>query len=187
MSARPHDARRLDVDAFARGAAVLEGTWPVADLRRLLDACHPDAASASAAVQWRVRGEVRPAPAGASQIWLHLEIDAPLVLVCQRCLGPVAQQQRIERSLRFVAGEDEAARLDAESDDDVLELTRSLDLQALVEDELLLGLPLVPRHETCPPDAPARYEGATDAPASDGRPHPFAALAALRREPPTSH
>ena len=45
----------------------------------------------------------------------------------------------------FVRGEDAAAELDAESDFDVLTLTRSLDLRELVEDELLLALPLVPR------------------------------------------
>ena len=57
----------------------------------------------------------------------------------------------IEKALRFVHGEDAAAELDADSDDDVLASSRSLDLRALIEDELLLALPLVPRHEACPP------------------------------------
>ena len=46
----------------------------------------------------------------------------------------------------------------------MLALSRALDLRELVEDELLLALPLVPRHEVCPepaavstpePEAPA--------------------------------
>jgi uncharacterized protein len=188
MSVRPHDAGRLDVAAFAREAAELGGEWPVAQLPRVLEACHADAAASSEPVRWQARGEARPARGGAVEIWLHLAVDAPLTLVCQRCLGPVASVQHVERSLRFVAGEQQAAELDAESEDDVLELTRSLDLRTLAEDELLLALPLVPRHEVCPPDAPARYvaDSADEAPATE-QPHPFAALAALKRDPPTPH
>jgi len=187
MSLRPFDARHLDVEAFARGGAELAGEWPLAALRRLLEACHADAASqAGAVVRWRARGEARGARAGGPEIWLHLSVEARPVLVCQRCLGPVAIEQAVERSLRFVPGEDEAERLDAESDDDVLALARTLDLQALVEDELLLALPLVPRHDTCPPDAPAQWAPDEEAEPSD-EPHPFAGLAALKRGPRTPH
>ena len=60
----------------------------------------------------------------------------------------------VDRRLFFVAGEDAAAALDTESDDDVLALEPFLDLRGLVEDELLLALPLVPRHEVCPEPLP---------------------------------
>ena len=46
---------------------------------------------------------------------------------------------RVDRRFFFVAGEDAAASLDAESDDDVLTLEPALDLKSLVEDELLLA------------------------------------------------
>jgi uncharacterized protein len=86
-----------------------------------------------------------------------------------------------ERSFLFVRGEEAAERLDAESEDDVLALTRALDLYELVEDELLLALPLVPHHETClrplPMSAGELEEGADD----DEAAHPFAGLAALKR------
>ncbi len=75
-----------------------------------------------------------------------------------------------ERSIFFVEGEDAAAALDAESEDDVLALTPALDLEALIEDELLLALPLIPRHERLP--------GAVAAPVLDGRPRTRA-----RRQP----
>ena len=75
----------------------------------------------------------------------------------------------------------QAARLDEEGDEDVLALTRALDLPALVEDELILALPLVPRHEVCPQDVPleAVDEGFE---AAGERPNPFAALAALKKQ-----
>jgi uncharacterized protein len=79
----------------------------------------------------------------------------------------------VDRRFRFVADEAEAERLDADSEDDVLAIEPALDLQALVEDELILALPLVPRHEHCtlPADAAADGDAA----------HPFAGLAAWRR------
>jgi uncharacterized protein len=83
-----------------------------------------------------------------------------------------------QRSFLFVHGENTAAELDNDSEDDVLALTRSLDLVELIEDELLLALPLVPRHETCPQPLLA---GEPEALADDEPPHPFAALAALKR------
>jgi len=62
----------------------------------------------------------------------------------------------------------------------VLALLPSLDLRALVEDELILALPLIPRHDTCPLPLPMSAGSAELA--ADGPPaHPFAALAALRR------
>ncbi len=78
-----------------------------------------------------------------------------------------------------MASEAEAERLDAESDDDHLVLVPRLDLLALVEDELILELPLVPRHEGICPE-PLPQPAADEAPV-DERPNPFAALAALRK------
>ena len=60
----------------------------------------------------------------------------------------------------------------------MLALEPALDLQSLVEDELLLALPLVPRHEVCPEPLPLEPE-----PAAPAAAHPFAALAALKRGP----
>ncbi|MBR4877130.1 MAG: DUF177 domain-containing protein, partial [Rhodocyclaceae bacterium] len=59
-----------------------------------------------------------------------------------------------------------------DDDHDVIEVDGALDVQALVEDEILLALPLVVRHEQCTP--PQMRE--TAEPAS-----PFAVLAGLRK------
>ncbi|MEQ1804240.1 MAG: YceD family protein, partial [Burkholderiaceae bacterium] len=101
---------------------------------------------------------------------------ARLQLVCQRCLEPVTAALDVQRSFRFVEGEAAAAELDAQCEDDVLALTRELDLHELLEDELLLCLPLVPKHEQCPQPLPEAAAG----PGPD-RANPFAALAALKR------
>ena len=181
MKTRPVDPRRLDVEAFAKEAGRTEGEVPLASLARLVDAAHPDARPSDADVaHWQARGESRPVRGAPPQTWLHLQVQARLPLVCQRCLGPVATALDTQRSFLFVSGEEVAAQLDADSEDDVLALTRWLDLRDLVEDELLLALPLVPRHDTCPEPLPLER----DEDETDERPNPFAALAALKRGGP---
>ena len=62
----------------------------------------------------------------------------------------------------------------------MLALTSTLDLQPLIEDELILALPLVPRHERCPQPLPMTA-GEDELAASQAPGKAFAALAALRR------
>ena len=154
MRSPRHDPLRLDVAAFAADAGQLEGSWPGSSLARLADLQVPPQDIGRAPVAWQVRGERRPKPAGEAELWLTLSAQTPVWLTCQRCLQPMALDLALQRRLRFVHGEAQAAALDADSDDDVLALSRWLDLRELVEDELLLGLPLVPRHDACPQPLP---------------------------------
>ena len=171
---------RLDVAALAERGAALEGQWPLEQLTRVMDdAPQPSGES----VRWAAQGALKPVKGGVPQVRLRLEARATVERVCQRCLQPVALPLQVQREFVFVKDEDEAAALDADSDDDVLTLTRSLNLQELVEDELLLELPLVPRHDRCPqalevPASVARLEGEAD---SEAPAHPFAVLAQLKR------
>lgn len=179
MSSRDFDPARLDVTAFAKAAGELDGNWPLSSFDRLTESAMSDALPASGAdVRWSARGELRPMRGGESQVWLHVNASTELPLECQRCLKAVDVPLQIERSFLFVHGEETAARLDTDGEDDVLALTRALDLRELLEDELLLALPIVPRHEVCP--KPLVVAASTeDMP--DEKPNPFAALAALKR------
>jgi uncharacterized protein len=179
MKQREFNPLRLDVAAFAQAAGEASGSWPLSSLERLAGSLHADCPPQPRdEVSWTARGERRTRVGAPPDVWLHLGAAATLQLECQRCLGPVETALRIERAMRFVDGEKQAAELDAESEDDVLALTRSLDLRELVEDELLLALPLVPRHAQCPQPLVA-----PDTPIGDEPPEasPFAALAALKK------
>ena len=178
MAAREFDPFRLDVVAFAKEAGELAGRWPLPGLDRIAASAAPGAPVTDAdEVSWSVRGEQRRLRGGDAQTWLHLEAGTHVALECQRCLKPVDVPLRAVRSFLFVHGEDAAAQLDTDSEDDVLAITRALDLRELVEDELLLAMPIVPRHEVCPePLVPA----ADDEPVEE-RPNPFAALVGLKR------
>jgi uncharacterized protein len=178
MKARDFDPRRLDVQAFAEAAGQLDGEQALADWPRLAESAAAGTLQGELGpVRWTLRGESRPVRGAPPQTWLHLQAQAQIDLECQRCLQPVRFALSAQRSFQFVAGEEVAATLDADSEDDVLALTRALDLPALVEDELLLSLPLVPKHEQCP-SAPA-LTSPDDTPAEPA-PHPFAGLAALK-------
>lgn len=190
------DPRTLDVPAFCRGGAELGGEVDLSSLTRLAPSLLPAEGDAEAApLSWRARGLLRPVSVGPPQPWIELEARGAARLQCQRCLQPVDVVLEVARPIRFVEGEDEAARLDEDSEDDVLALTHRLDLMALLEDELILALPLVPRHERCPEPLPvplreagpgaesgaAKEAGADGQTADVGRPNPFAALARLRK------
>ncbi|MCW5611200.1 MAG: DUF177 domain-containing protein [Rubrivivax sp.] len=182
-SAAPPDPRALDLPALARTGATLQGTLPLAQMPRLAGSVLATADAEPAPATWTAAALLRPVTGGAPELWLHLQARAEVRLECQRCLQPMDQTLEVDRRFRFVRGEDEAARLDEESEDDVLALPGRLDLLELLEDELILALPLVPRHETCPQPLPAPTTAAPAAPeAGDERPHPFAALAALKRD-----
>ena len=180
MVTRLTDPRKLDVEAFARAAGVLEGQWPLLALARLAEsACLEAPDDRDRSVGWAARGELRQVASAPAEIWLHLSVRAELPLRCQRCLQPTLTAIDAQRSFRFVPGETAAAELDAECEDDILALTRALDLQELIEDEALLALPLVPKHEQCP--QPLEL-GAGHDDTDDGPAHPFAVLAGLKRD-----
>jgi len=178
-SPKPIDPRRLDVAAFAQAGGHLQGEWPLAGMVRLLQDALPQAPDSPVqAVAWSARGERRAASGGAAQIRLYLRARTVLCLSCQRCLQPVAVELDVAPTLRFVRDEAEAERLDEESDEDVLALSSTLDLHELVEDELILALPLVPRHERCPQPLPLSASELDDAGADDAA-GAFAGLADL--------
>lgn len=169
--------QRLDVQAFAEEGAQLQGSARLADMPRLL--AEVEGRGPDLAVRWRARGELLDPHHVQPQVWLHLEADTVLPLTCQRCLLPVDTPVSFERAFRFVADESTAEAEDELAEEDVLALSRAFDLPGLVEDELLLELPLVPRHEVCP--EPVKMRAADpDFEAEPERPNPFAVLGQLK-------
>ena|SRR5664279_5297287 len=177
-SSRESDPRRLDVAAFAAAAGERAGEWAADRLQRLTSATlAPDDGSPRPPVAWHVAGGRRLVEGAGVQPSLAIAADTEATLECQRCLQPMLLPLHAERRIFFVEGEDAAAALDAESEDDVLALTPALDLRELIEDELLLALPLVPRHADCPEPLPRAF---VEDPAVDPADNPFAALAVLK-------
>jgi uncharacterized protein len=168
----------LNVRAFSRDGATLSGQAPLAQWERL--SAESEDGLVSPPVKWQARGEAVPEVGAQDQVWLHLQVNAVLPLLCQRCLSPLLTAVDVDRSFRFVADEATAMALDDEEEEDLLVTSREFNLIDLVEDEVILAMPLVPLHEACPEPLHMSVEDPQFEQEEQKRPHPFAALAGLK-------
>jgi uncharacterized protein len=169
--------RKLSIAAFALEAAPLQGQSPLAQLPRLAgEAVH---AVAQRTVHFQALGSMRSDAAGTPVPWLQLNGQVEIDLVCQRCLEPVTTHVQFDREFRFVESEEAASAQDEDSEEDLLVSSPQFDLLELVEDELLMALPVSPKHDKCPGDLRLSAADA-DFEATSERPNPFAKLAQLK-------
>lgn len=105
---------------------------------------------------------------------LQLVVRGKLEVMCQRCLVDMEYPVNLTRTFILVA--DESAIPEDEFDNDAVDYLVAdpkLDLEALVEEEVLLSLPLALRHENgCSDEA---YSAATE------KPNPFKVLEGLKK------
>jgi uncharacterized protein len=108
-------------------------------------------------------------------------VRATLTLECQRCLGPMPFPAEAEVNLALVESAAEAERLPDVYDPLLVEESR-IRLLDIVEDELLLSIPLIPKHEVGA--CSAKYEASVpqqgDEDESLKKENPFAVLAELK-------
>lgn len=167
----------IDTAQLARNGQTLEGALAVERLPRLASLL----AGAEGRLGWRARGWRSERPEGGHDDFLELSFAGPVQPACVRCLEPVTVQVGDTRRYRLVDSEAEAERLDPADDQyDVLVGGARFDLDALIEDEAILALPPMPRHDACDP-AGVRGDEPEAAAAPD---KPFAALERLRRNGP---
>ncbi|MFW5431305.1 MAG: YceD family protein [Methylophilaceae bacterium] len=99
---------------------------------------------------------------------MELTIDAVLPVVCQRCLE--VMQLNISLAFEYVVSKSEPEEFDGYDDIDWLEASREMNISELIEDELLIAMPLAPTHaHDC---KPIKLE-------SGEKHNPFAALKGL--------
>ena len=134
MSAR----RPFDSLQFAKSGESLKGSLRVEELPRLSDSLRPD----DVAVQYRLDGvsaSGRPA--------LRLQVEAKVWLTCQLCMSLYPEMLNLDTVLPVARNEAELARWEAlDPMLDALVADPELDVAVLVEDEILLAIPLVPMH-----------------------------------------
>ncbi len=162
----------VDVYELARERRTIEGDLALADLKRLAASLLRTEGS----LRYRIRGDIdEPGRPGA-----EMNVSATLLLECQRCNQELEFPLRRNAHFRFVTSEEELNALPID-DDDVDEVvgSRHMDIAAWIEDEAILSLPLVPRHDHCRPAVP--LVGAQEGDGEEEKPpNPFAALASLK-------
>lgn len=84
---------------------------------------------------------------------LRVKVSGEVELTCQRCLGPLTHKLIIACDIYLARNEAELERRNADSESgvDAILIGAKLSLIELIEDEVLLGLPLAPMHapEVC--------------------------------------
>ena len=169
MSAQPkQDLAGVVFDAldFARDSRLKAGRIAVAALERLADSL----VSTAGELQCEVRGE-RDKEGGS---FLSLQVSGELTLRCQRCLEPMQYRLRVDSRLRLIPPGAEWPEDELEDDSaDAIRAEQEMALLPLIEEEVLLALPIAPTHESCEP--PAAVE-------NDQESSPFAVLAKLKNK-----
>lgn len=158
------DLRRLGDDG-----ASLTGSMPLAGRERLAGSLVESTGTASADI--RVSRE----PGGL--VIAEGQVDAGLALQCQRCLGTVTVPVHADFRVVVVATE-----ADTEGHDEaVVALDERLDVFALLEDELILELPVVALHDADSGCADSKQHFGPPGEPEPERENPFAVLAELKR------
>ena len=170
--------QRDRLNAFALSAArdEISGVVDAAALERVADRLAPEGGESQ--VAYRLVGSVdavgRPA--------LEVVLDGSVPLTCQRCLRTFPWRVDQSTLLLLARNEEDLARLDAEDHEhEVVLATAPLDPGQLIEDELVLTLPFVPR---CPEaECSALHDDAAPAQSEERAEPAFGALAQLRPGP----
>ncbi|WP_263262872.1 YceD family protein [Pseudomonas sp. RIT-PI-S] len=166
----PHvDPRKL-----ADRGATLEGSLPLASLERLCDLLSDDVGT--------VQGKFIFARDEDHTVVMRSDLDVEVKMVCQRCLELVTLP--IHSECTYAVVKEGANTQSIPKGYDVLEVGEDpLDLRAVVEDELLLALPIIPAHhpEECQP--PAGLDEPEPSEDEVPRSNPFSVLAQLKRDP----
>jgi len=180
---------KIDAFEFARRGRSQAGVFSVHRLQRLLDglADQPsvelvelnEAPEEPGLVRYVLVGQLNAS--GRPQ--LVLRVQAKILLECQRCLGPMVLSVDRETAFDLVRREADLGEesFDEDSFDEPEKLvgSRQFDVLDLIEDELILEVPYVPRHEQCTDMAETESD---DSGQDEGeeRPSPFAVLEQLK-------
>jgi uncharacterized protein len=161
---------RIAPDQLLAAGGRLRGTVALSRLRRLAEFTPRDAGPADVRVDLALSLD----PQGRR--WLQGKLHADLQLRCERCLGALPWTVDAALGLYLVASEGAAAAL-SENAEYVI-AGESLGVLELIEDELILALPLVPKH---PPGTDCGDRARRGPVAESGeKDNPFAILKKLR-------
>lgn len=147
----------------------VKGRLPLARLRRLGESLHSTAGEVGVELEFGVDERGRPRVLGS--------VSARVEVLCQRCLADMVLP--LDLDVRLYLAISEAEERDVPDGFDTLVVgDKPMMLADIVEDELILGLPLVAMHSR---DACAATSEDADEQPGKGE-NPFAVLAALKKD-----
>src|SRR5262245_43338113 len=131
-------AEVIDGLQFARAALERKGVVGMERLPRLAQL-----QGSTEGLEYHLRG----GRASNGKPCLRLSVRGSVKLLCQRCLDPIQVPVAVDAELQLA----ENAREISEADDEIDRViaSRNMEVAGLVEDEVILALPMVARHEGC--------------------------------------
>lgn len=176
-SAERHIPRQVDAWKLVQQSAHLQGYLHFADLPRL------SALLAVADPEGQVAVELQFGHDNDGHRVVTGELHATVRLICQRCLEQMEHPVDAQIQWGLLSSDDEARKLPADLDPVVIESeSGQMDVHAMLEDELLLCLPISALHESCEGDGSTRRFGADVAEETKVTQKPFAGLADLLKK-----
>lgn len=167
MSGSGHE--RLDVNALAAEGQAIRRHYRASELPRLAEAGLDGTGQVDAVLKFSAVGDGR--------FGCDLEISGSLTLQCQRCMQPYEQVLAGSSRLVFVEEGSEESGTGLDEAEAYPVQSGWLDLVELIEEESLLAVPLVARHEVGVDGCGVGREAAPDGAAEEEpRQRPFAAL-----------
>jgi DUF177 domain-containing protein len=158
----------IDPIRFARDRSRLTGVVAPAQLPRVARELFDE----SGAVDYRVEGSLTPKGEPALRVDLAVEIAVP----CQRCMERLPIRLDIGHTVVLSREVEELEPVSEEDEDvDSIPLVATVDLLDLIDQEVMLSLPLAPRH------ADGECEARPDTGPDLTKASPFAVLSQLKR------
>ncbi|MEL0638389.1 MULTISPECIES: YceD family protein [Marinomonas] len=163
----------FDPRKYAHHESAIEGYLHLNQLKELSAVLASDEGDAYIHLDFRVDEDRRYIATGI--------LKATVQAVCQRCMEAVPQELSIDLSLAFVYDEDHAKNIPSDYDPVVM-TDGDVILADMVEQEIILALPIVAYHEEsgCNPTAVKYASSTDDAPDDEQKPNPFSILANLK-------
>ncbi len=193
---QPIDLQAFDLFEFCRSSGSAAGEIAARELPRIIaeTSAEAPASAPDELFRYTMSGSVQdeaaePGKPARRRLFLDLAVQGGMWLNCQRCLAVYAEPISTATRFEVMASEAEADAAPMDDDEiDVIAGSRRFDLLALIEDEILLSLPVAPKHEVCPQVHESLVTGADGSvepepeaeQEEEKRPSPFAALASLK-------
>lgn len=138
----------LSLQNFSRLSELLQSIASIEKAKRPSDDVSSPSQATTATVHYVLKGQTD----AVGQHYLHLSISTDLSTVCQRCMG--AMPLKLNLSFNYLIGDVnvndvEASDIEGSDDLDLQQASPAMDVVALIEDEIIMAMPIAPIHDDC--------------------------------------
>ena len=168
--------KTVDPVACAAAGRVFEITLPQSHLTRLQDLV--------VALQGEVCARLAFSKDQQGQVVLEMRLETQVEITCQRCQQPLTQLVKSETTLVPVYNDVAAKNVGSGYEAIIVDDQGELDILNIIEDELILCLPLLPRHKSgpCVEMLSVQIEPEVEAPVVAKPRNPFAVLKGFKEK-----